>query len=197
MYAVIPGKCKPSKSASTDRTRPILNHGELRQCKDGSWELVTCDSYQLARVPLEVKDPDNAFTPELTAGPITPEALKAAEKAGAFTANGTVDPVTPHGSTTGQSFTRPSTDQLGQFPNWDQLKPEEPFDGDEFTITLDPKLLLSLAQSLGAKKVITLRVDLKPEKDNARPSWQRRPIMCSVDGVDFNGLLMPVRPPGK
>lgn len=48
----IPKGCKPSKAASTDRTRPILTHGHLRH-HDGAMWLCTTNSYIAAAVKIE------------------------------------------------------------------------------------------------------------------------------------------------
>jgi hypothetical protein len=186
MYAILPPRSKPSKSTSTDKTRAVLQHAELRETADG-WELVTCDSYQLARVALETKERPGDETP-LIAGPISPDALKAIEKSRAFRANGTVEPCDPWGLATGQTFTRPD---VGTFPQWDQLAPEAP--AEEFLIGLDAKKLYELSQSLGAEKFIVLRVDLGADKNGQRPHSQRRPIAVGTNAGGFPGLLMPVK----
>lgn len=187
MYAVIPGKAKPSKSVSTDQTR--LQHAELRETSDG-WELIACDRYQIARVKLEVTD-DNDGEP-LTSGPISPDALKAIEKSRGFRANGsTVTPCDKHGVVAGPSYPRPD---VGTFPDWDQFTPEPPAEEDAYIIGLDAKLLHALSQSINTDgnthSHVFLRVDLKPFKDGA--SSQRKPIMVGRNSAEFPGLLMPV-----
>lgn len=186
MYAVIPGKAKPSKSLSTDKTRPILQHAELRETDDG-WELVTCDSYQMARVKLEISE-DNGEP--LTPGPISMDALKAIEKSRGFTANGSVTPCDRYGTPAGPSYPRPD---VGTFPQWDQLTPEAPLDSDALVIGLDAKLLAALEQSLATDSYrgshVYLRLDLSKVKDGA----YLKPLAVSRNGRDFDGLLMPVR----
>lgn len=119
MYAILPDNARPSKSLSTDKTRPVLMAAELRETGDG-WEIVTCDSYQLACVALEVREDDGE---PLIAGPISGEALKAIEKSRAFRANGTIEPCALDGRSLGQSFAQP---EVGAFPNWETVKPVAP-----------------------------------------------------------------------
>ncbi len=125
MYAVLPKGSKPSKTVSKDQTRPILTDAELQQTQDGGWELLATDSYQLARIPLTVRDNDSSDEP-LTPGPISTEALKAIEKTGAFRANGSVVPVdSGFGRDAGPSYPRETRDTRGQYPNVDQLMPDD------------------------------------------------------------------------
>jgi hypothetical protein len=196
MYALLPARAKPSKSASTDETRPILTYAELRQRND-AWELVTCDSYQLARVPLQVIAEPNGDEPDgdpLTPGPISAAALKEIEKARSrgFRANGTVAPCNTNGVPLGQTFARPT--DVGQFPAWDQLTPDPPSECDTFLLRVNAKLLYALSQSIGADHGITLRVDLGADKDGMRPTSQLRPIAVSANGCEYDSLLMPIRP---
>jgi len=197
MYATLPKNSKPSKSASKDQTRPVLTHAELRETTridsdagervaDG-WELVTCDSYQLARVRLSVTEEESREP--LTAGPISSEALKAIEKTGSFRANSTIEPCNERGVPTGLSFARPD---VGTFPNWDQLAPD--VDPGAFSIGLDAELLYSLAQSLGAKQRGRCHVSLTFVTGKDGMPNALRPITVKAKGnPDASGILMPVR----
>lgn len=189
-YAVLPKGAKPSKSVSKDQTRPVLTHAELRQPADGTgWELVTTDSYQLARIPLSVKTVDGSDGEPLTAGAISTDALKAIEKAGAFRANGSIEVCDTFGRPTGQTFTR---EDPGKFPQWDSLMPAE--DIDEFTIGLNAEILYQLAQALGAKSRgkchVALTFTNNPETHQPNPL---RPIRVRAQDGEACGLLMPVR----
>lgn len=48
----LPAKCKPSKVASTDQTRPLLTHAYLRKHNDVMW-LMTTDSYSAVAIKAE------------------------------------------------------------------------------------------------------------------------------------------------
>lgn len=101
-----------------------------------------------------------------------------------------MEPCNSHGVPVGQTFTRPT--DVGNFPSWDQLMPEAPAKGDEFLLRIDAKKLYELAQSLGADKGITLRLNIPANPDGERPTSQRHAIACSADGLDYRAVIMPV-----
>ena len=151
MIATLPKGSKPTKGASSDDTRPILCRGELVDLGADQWVLDVTDSDKLVRIPLELKEWDD--TPALEAGPVSADALKAIEKAGAFTAD--VDTVAPwqvqkHGgflpADGAPAFARAGADCEGQFPNVGQLMP----DGETvYRFGFNAALLLELVQSVG------------------------------------------------
>lgn len=177
MYAKLPSKAKPSGSLSKDKTRPLLASANLVE-KDGEWSLVSCDSYQLAVLPLDVRDVD--VEPALTPGPIPADALKAIEKAGAFQANGVVAPVDTFGRPTGMTFARP--EPAGRYPDHERLFPDVV---DRFRVALNAKLLLDLARSLGSTRdEVVLSIE---------PKGLKAIVVEPRAGNGARGVLMPVR----
>lgn len=191
MFLTLPKNSKPSKSTSGDSYRPVLQCAELRE-HDGRWELVVTDSFRLAHVRLEVHEsPDGPQ--QISAGPISPEALKALEKTGAFYADEYVSPCDQSGQQTGQKFDRPYGQ--GDFPQWDNLMPDQQ---DGPCIGLDAEFLYKLAESLGAKLrkdgATTNRVILRFQADSDRRINPLRPMIVTTPTTpDTVGLLMPVR----
>lgn len=191
----VPTKAKVEKVASKDQTRPVICNTYLRVIEpptdsgelDGRGYLEATDSYKLIRVPVELESGDvDGFVP--------PEVLTAARKVNRhdprIEANGSLD--IPNGP----SFPRP---ELGQFPNVDQLLPDETSLAD-FSIGVNARFLFELAQGLGTDTVRLRFVGERlagvdnPSVDPARPS-NLRPIL--VDGIgaaeEGIGLLMPIR----
>jgi hypothetical protein len=193
---IVPAKCKLEKVVSKDQTRPVLASAYLRvvepatEAEPGSGYLEATDSFKLARVPVELEVGD-------VEGFIPPAALIEARKADRLTprleANGTCD--VPGGP----SFPRP---EPGQPVNVDQLLPVED-DLHSFEVGLSPKLLLELAQGMGAEGGVRLRFckgrgaeSWTPDNPESEPST-RRPIVVrplgSSDVPDAVGLLMPIK----
>jgi len=165
-------RVKLEKVASRDATRPVLTHAFLRV--DGERAtLEACDSYKLARIPVELEAGDEE-------GFVPVEALTTARKARAesVSVNGSVD------IPGGPSFPRP---ELGQFPNAVQLFP----DGEvAFAVGVNAKFLHELAQGLGSETVRLEFVKVGDEPSALRPIVVR-PI--GGDAPEADGLLMPVR----
>jgi len=188
MFLALPKGSKPSKSISTDATRPTLTHAELRQADTGDWELCATDSYQLARVAL-IRDDSSDIT-EPVAGSISADALKAIEKSGGFRATETtIEPCDRNGLPTGATFAR--TD-AGQFPRWDSLEPDN--GAQPFSIGVDAELLFRLAQSLGSKERSGVRVKLTfVTGPDGNPNPVRPITVRPLTDNGSSGLLMPVR----
>lgn len=192
-YAVLPAGAKPSKSASKDTTRPAMEGAELVKTDDG-FELQTTNSYQLARVPLEVRD--ESKEPALTPGPISLDALKAIEKrgAGGFTANGVVEPVNEYGAKVGVAFVR--EERTGRWPNFDGLDPEQ---NGTLTLCFDIAQLAAVAAALGAsgpQEPVMLQIDPAqaiPNGDGNAHYLKSMVVQVGRNGAK-RGLLMPVRP---
>ena len=169
-----PPKVKLEKVVSADRSRPVLSHTYLRADPNDPTRgtLEACDTYKLARVPVELEEGD-------TEGLLTVESLKAAQKANRLrprlSANGTAD--VPGGP----SFPRP---EEGTFPNTATLIPEGEI---AFTVGINAKFLHELAQGLGVDAV---RLDFLKVGDE--PSAVR-PIQVRPIGGQGDGLIMPIR----
>jgi hypothetical protein len=197
MIAVLPKGSKPTKGASSDETRPILCRGELVELGADQWVVDVTDSYKLVRIPLDVKEWDD--TPALVAGPVSADALKAIEKAGAFTADAdTVSPwqVQKHGgflpADGAPAFARAGADCEGQFPNVGQLMP----DGDVvYRFGLNAALLLELVQSVGplGKSGRGATVVFEYRARNFDSQVNVHATTVSVGEHRDVGLIMPIR----
>lgn len=189
MYLTLPNNARPSRALSTDASRPVLCAAHLRQDAEGVWLLEATDSYKLVQLRLALNEPDDG--PEPVAGPISTEALKAAEKAGGFRATAThIEPCGSSGMVTHTAYARPTC--LGNAPDFDVLLREP--DPAAFRISLDAKFLLDCAQALGtpgrhAHVVLEFVAD-----EQGRPA-RSRPMLVTTATVDGRAMLMPVRLP--
>lgn len=187
MYATLPSKAKPSKCAAKPERgvfpRPHFGRVQLHQTPDGGWELLSTDSYKLARVRLEIHEEDERGP--LTPGPISLDAMKAIERAGGFHANSHVVPVDKFGRDAGPTFAR--VDDGLPFPDCDQLMPETT--GDEFTFAVSAKRLHELAEAFGQD---TLRLTFVGK--NGLPRADRCIMVTPLVGNSCSrGLVMPLR----
>ena len=147
--------------------------------------LVATNAHALAIVPVELHDDE-----EVSEGYIPVDALKESRKGKALKGqliaeNGTVK--TPGGP----SWDRPED---GQFPTWRKLYPS---DTPVFALTINPQLLLNLAQAMGAgnrsNEFVTLFFDSDPSDGDDRP---RNNSGIAVQGPNgAYGVIMPG--PGK
>jgi len=107
-------------------------------------------------------------------GLLSDEALKASRqgkyKSDLICLNGNLE-------TNGKSFPRP---EVGMFPNWEAVLPKEKA---KFSVALNPKLLLELAQAIGADAV---RLDFIDESSAIT-------VTNNASSKPGFGLLMPMR----
>ena len=179
------------RAASTDDTRPQLAHPVL-----AGERLVATNGHILAVVPVVRDEAD-------TDGPVPAEAFKAARKhpapggAAVVIANGDVR--VPFA---GLSLTRP---EAGTFPDWQRVVPTRAV---VFSVGIDARLLLALAQAVGADRggKASVRLDFvtdlptdgsgeRPERASATDAIRVTPTGAVVDGEASAafGLLMPCR----
>jgi len=156
------------------------------------------DSYKLLRIPVELDDDD-------TEGFVPIDAITTARKlkADRITCNGSVRVVGADNVTA--EYDRPD---VGQFPSTDSLLDVEPalYEGERWTIGLNPLFLLELAMGMGAE---TITLEFARASTNGRDSQaptvygpsNLRPITVRPQNMlrgaepnsDAIGLLMPVR----
>ena len=172
--------------ASKDKARPVLTHVYLNAEKG---RLEAANSYAAAMIPCAVEEGDES-------GLIPAEALKAQRKASRYSAaplsvNGDVRLSTSEGE---QSWKKGE----GQWPDFDKLVPEE-FSG--FRVSLNPKLLLELAQALGDPEKVVIEFALQGDKTEGEgigffPN-NMRPMRVTVpSGTEESyGILMPILMP--
>ena len=170
----VPQGTMPEKCASRDKMRTAITEPYLK----GGYLWAT-DSYSLTRIPVEVEDGD-------VDGFVTADALKMARKASGKNRPAIIG---ANGSQTVGEVTMPRP-ELGEFPNTEQLIPSD--DREEIVIGLNPKLLLNIAQALGAD---TVRIRIDADSPNMKPYVIEALQGSSLKGDDRMGLLMPVRLP--
>lgn len=190
---------KVAAAASRDVSRPALTAAWF---DDTAGELRATDSYLAVRMPVS---PDYGDT----AGWVSVDTLERSRKrdAGAVALNGaatvydpagSLDPVEPEQAERCAVATFPRPD-LGQFPNLEQLWPE---DRDGFTVGLNAGFLKRLADALGADDSVvelTFQSDRNDRPDPLRPILVRTKDHSSERGDGCTGvaapegLLMPVR----
>jgi hypothetical protein len=169
-------KCKPSKAASKDQTRPRLLSAAVVE-DGGERFLLATNSYILARIPV---DPD---TPKVV---IAPEALKRIER-------GDVHEVTDDGAITFKDLTGSVTVQPSEPAPFERM-PVEFNEGDQtVTIGLNPELLWNLAQALGGRHH-GVRVTINVADGTTLRAMKVEPFADNgPNGKKPYGLLMPIR----
>ena len=171
--------------ASRDKSRPVLSHVYLNTEKG---RLEATNSFAAAMIPCEVEDGDES-------GLIPSDALKAQRKASRYyrslSVNGDIRLSTSEGE---QSWKKGE----GQWPDFDRLTPEE-FSG--FRVSLNPKLLLELAQALGDPEKVVIEFALQGDKTEGEgvgffPNNMRAMRITVPSGAEESyGILMPIRIP--
>src|SRR6478736_5586854 len=185
----IPKSILIEKAASGDATRPVLNSVYLDMSgtgPNGPARLLATNGRIAAIVPVLAESSD-------AAGYIPADALKAARKAAAkletasFVANGVCT------MPDGQAFARPD---LGKFPNVDQVIPK----GEtKWSVTLDPELLLAVAEAIGSARGVTLEFSGDGYALRVRPHGNKNAENAKGSNVRFApacpdalGLIMPI-----
>lgn len=174
------------KACSGDASRPVLHAVYLQKQENGQARLLATNGRIAAIVPVVVDESDSA-------GYISHDALKAARKAAPrsaecfFTANGVCK------MPDGQEFSRPTP---GNYPNVDAVIPK---DETKFSVSLDPALLLAVAQAIGAERGVTLEISGEGRAVRVRPMNNPRaetPKGANVGYApacsDALGLIMPI-----
>ncbi len=195
MHLKLPPGAKPSKVLSKDQSRPVLTRGELAEVtkllEDGTrertgWELQCTDSYRLSRVPLSISG-EATDDSEITAGPISGDALRMIEKHGGFRADAEHVEVIDKSGRVVVTYDR---ERAGDFPypNIDAVTPEPEHYVD---IGLNAKFLYELAQALGSRDTtVRIRLSLN-ERGEVNPL---RPFVVTANMHETGtGVLMPVR----
>ncbi len=168
---IISKTAKIENAMSKDANRSNLHIASLQEV-NGSPALIATSGHVLAIIPVDA-DIDEF-------GPITKEALIHGRKL----AKGS-KPIEFKASNgfkfqDGSTLPRPSNDDVGEFPNWQQVIPKEK---PKLTITLNPKFLFELAQAIDSPEAVTLEIidALSAIKVKSR-------------GVNENlGVIMPIR----
>ena len=172
--------------ASRDKSRPVLSHVYLNTEKG---RLEATNSYAAAMIPCEVEDGDES-------GLIPGDALKAQRKASRYSAmslsvNGDIRLSTSEGE---QSWKKGE----GQWPDLGSHTPEE---FSDFRVSLNPKLLLELAQALGDPEKVVIEFALQGDKTEGEgvgffPNNMRAMRITVPNGAEESyGILMPIRIP--
>lgn len=178
----LPKVCKIEAVASTDASRPVL-HSPYLEVADGHGTLVATNGFALVALPVEVTEHD-------VSGWVSIPALVAARK---FAKRSDTAEVSCNVACTGWdgvSYPRPHATPANapadhipsRFPNWRQVVPDK----DRQTllrVSLNPALLMDIAQALGAGEGVTL--EFVDELDSIR--------VTGCGGKAGFGILMPMR----
>lgn len=163
-----PKSCKIELVATKDSSYVALLHPYLI----GS-QLTATDGRRLVVIPVEREEGD-------TDGRISAAALAASRKlANRATGEACIKANSVQSLTDGSTLPRPTKEECGQFPNWEQVIPHE--EHPHF-ITLNAKFLWECVQAIGAEH-ITLSI-----KDEVSPC-----IITSPDLPGAKAVLMPIR----
>lgn len=183
----IPTSALIEKACYGDASRPVLNAVYLKTASAPHPAYLLATNGRIAAyLPVVTDEADKA-------GYVTAEALKAARKGakGAETASFSANGVCKMAD--GQEFARPD---LGNYPNMESIKPK---DEVRFTVSLDPELLLQLAEAIGAARGVILEVRGENSAIVVRPCVNPRAENAKGRKVGYvpaelaaSGLIMPV-----
>lgn len=170
-------KCKPSKAAGKDQTRPKLMSAAVIDDGDGRCLLAT-NSYILARIPVD---------PETPTVVVPPEALKRIEK-------GEVHEITENGAVRFKDAVGSVTIEPSQQAPFDKMPVEFDDSGTVVTIALNPSLLYDLAQALGAGDM-GVRLQIRVMDGTTLRPMRVEPLADDrgPNGHKPWGLVMPIR----
>lgn len=173
--------------------RPVLSQVWVRRKDEHTAEFMATNSFVMAVVPVSINPSDEV--PEVPV-PISRRAVAEAE-AGARARGGSYLPfevqvddetgVVRMEDRDGVEITFGKHLRDGTAPEWWTMFPD---DGeDEFTFAFNPKLLVDLAEAIGADPARGVKLTV-------RPGHPLRPIKVEpYGGMGAKGLLMPVRIP--
>ena len=172
----LPDHSKPSKATSQpkDHRPAVLSCAQIVKRDDGS-ELHVTNGFIAARIPLILIDEDDAITlPKLVSAPALAAWEKSRPKKIAMTEDGRAE-------VSEARYSEPDAKVDGvSYPNLDNLWPTPK---RTFTVALNAKLLLSLAQAMGSDHLeITFDVDRPANAATVR-----------TDANESTGLIMPRR----
>jgi hypothetical protein len=147
---------KTEMAASKDEARPNLTHCHLERDESSPFRgtLVATDGHMMAVTPVTLDLAD-------VAGPVPVEALKLARKLAKKSPDAEVMLSAEQCRLAGQTLDRPSTGDVGAFPNWRKVVPStEPLPGGTvFRFAVDSDLLSRAASAIGTTGIVlTVRV---------------------------------------
>ena len=173
-------KCLIEKVMSTEESRYTLTTGMIKE-RDGKFVVTATNGRVLVVVPVQMEEKD-------TPGRVTREALALSRLKKNWPKDDTKGFVCQIGLNghqelkNGWKLPRPG-DEMGHFPDIEVVIPKKGTTRD-FVFSIDPKLLLDLAQAMGSK-LVTLRVNMEAQDGI---------LVEPSDGIrsDAIGVIMPV-----
>ena len=187
---LLANRAKPTRAASTDRTRPQLCSVYVRELEDGALELIATDSYLLAHVPLP---PGHGLTP----GPISVKALAQLERGREYTASAEDGAITIQDEDTRITYGRPDGPTVPTFVRDLPTFKARPKTHTIVEVGLNPKLLQRLADAIGSSEGVRLRIPVPNGGHDARGALDTIQVTHTRTGEpgpgDAHGLLMPIR----
>ena len=138
--------------------------------------LVATDGHKLVCIPVTIEDGD-------TSGPVTAEAIKAAIKAAGRNGYAAIACNSSLAVANGPSFPRPDPDDIGKFPDHEQIMPK----AGTAQIGINAEYLAAIQKAAGAKG-IGLQFALNDDGTIDRNSAVRVHV-----GADVIAVVMPMR----
>jgi hypothetical protein len=174
----LPRLAKPSKALGSDRTRKALGRAYVVE-PNGHRELIASDSYIMARIPV---------ADDVPLGNLSGEALKRIEKGERHEVH---DDGIEFLTKDGVAVKYPADRGFSMF---EKNVPE--FDATDRTIAIgiNPKLLASLAEALGAAAGQGVRLEIPLDKHgNQELRAMRVTAILGKESPKPSGLIMPIR----
>jgi hypothetical protein len=173
----LPRRAKPSKALGSDPSRKALGRAYVVE-PNGHRELIVSDSYIMARIPL---------ADDVPLGNLSGEALKRIEKGERHEVHDDgVEFLTKDGTT----VKYPADTGFSMF---EKNVPEFDAIGRTVAIGINPKLLASLAEALGAAgQGVRLEIPLDKHGNQKLRAMRVTPILGKEDPKP-SGLIMPIR----
>jgi hypothetical protein len=169
--------CQVEKAISTDKTRKVLQNVYLKG--DALW---ATDGCCMVRLPIEREEHD-------VDGFVTAEALKAARKVKSPSGQVSLSLNGVQALPNGQQFPRPTSEQMGQWPNCERIYNLAVEQKTNFKISFDLELLNKVADAMGAEAVC-LEFEAPDKPIRVKPSFKKG---CAIIAPNAIGIVMPLR----
>jgi DNA polymerase III sliding clamp (beta) subunit (PCNA family) len=178
----IPSVCKIEACCSTDKNRAVLTSCWLNAEKK---ELVSINGHCMTVMPVEIGEHD-------ATGYVTPESIAMSRKIAGKKGQVEIDCNGALAVTNGPTYRRPQVDDLGTFPRYEQVIPNEDEYKAGFKVAFNVDLLKKISDALGTSGVV---LEFS-EKDGELHAIRVRPSALNEDKVPSPmafGVLMPMQ----
>lgn len=169
--------CQIEKAISTDKTRKVLQNVYLK-----GHALWATDGRCMVRLPIEREEHD-------VDGFVTAEALKAARKVKSPSGEVSLSLNGVQALSNGQQFPRPTSEQVGQWPNCELVYYLAVEQKTNFKISFDLELLNKVADAMGAEAVC-LEFEDSDKPIRVKPSFKKGSSIAAPNAI---GIVTPMR----